>query len=184
MSRSHALAAALLVAAFGAAACQSSEKAANTVQSAAQAQTTASLSTTDASFINAVGKGSIAEVELGRLAQSHATRADVRDFGAQMVSDHTTAGNELATLAQSKQMTPPADMDLDHKAAYDRLSATSGTEFDRSYMQDQLESHTAVVAAFQNEITNGSDADVKAFAQKYLPVVEHHLGMARQFSAQ
>jgi len=179
MSRSLTLAAAVLVVAFGAAACQTSEKAANTTQSAAQAQMTPSLSTTDATFLNAVGKGGIAEVEFGRLAQSHATRADVRAFGAQMVSDHTTAGNELATLAQSKQMTPPGDMDLNHKAKYDRLSSTSGTEFDRSYMQGQVEDHTAVVAAFQDEITNGSDADVKAFAQKYLPIVQHHLDMAR-----
>ena len=29
-----------------------------------------------------------------------------------MVSDHTAAGNELAALAQLKQMTPPDEMDL------------------------------------------------------------------------
>jgi putative membrane protein len=184
MSRCVVFAAAVLFAAFGVSACQTSEKAANTVQSAAQAQATPSLSTTDASFINAIGKGGIAETELGRLAQSHATRAEVRDFGAQMVADHTKAGNELATLAQGKRMTPPADMDLNHKAIYDRLSATSGTEFDRAYMETQVQDHTAVVSAFEDEITNGSDADVKAFAQKYLPVVQHHLDVARTVAAQ
>jgi len=179
MSRRLVLAAAVLVAAIGAAACQTSEKAANTVQSAAQAQATPSLSTTDASFLNAIGKAGIAETELGRLAQSHATRRDVRDFGAAMIDDHTKAGNELAVLAQSKRMTPPSDMDLNHKAIYDRLSSTSGAEFDRAYMEAQVQDHTAAVSAFQDEITNGSDADVKAFAQKYLPIVQHHLEMAR-----
>jgi putative membrane protein len=47
-----------------------------------------------------------------------------------------------------------------------------------------VQDHTAVVAAFQDEITNGTDADVKAFAQKHLPAIQHHLEMARQLAAQ
>jgi putative membrane protein len=184
MSRCLAITAALLVAAVGIAACESSEKAATTVQSATQAQMTPTLSTTDANFINTVGAGGIAEVKFGELAQTQATRTDVRAFAAQMVSDHTAAGNELATLAQNKQMTPPAEMDLNHKAKFDQLKNTYGSEFDRVYIQGQVEDHTAVVNAFQNEISNGSDADVKAFAQKYLPTIQHHLEMARQLQSQ
>jgi putative membrane protein len=184
MFRRIAITAALLLTAVGMAACQSSEKAATKVQSAAQAQATPSLSTTDANFINTVGMGGHAEVQFGQLAQSKAIRTEVRAFAAQMVSDHTAAGNELATLAQSKQMTPPSEMDLNHKAKYDQLSKIVGTEFDRVYMEGQMQDHTAVVAAFQEEITNGTDADVKAFAQKYLPTVQHHLDMARQLAGQ
>ena len=183
MSRRLAISAALLVAAVGMAACQTSEKAATGVQSAAQAQMTPTLSTTDANFINTVGAGGHAEVEFGELAQTQATRTNVRAFAAQMVSDHTAAGNELATLAQNKQMTPPSEMDLNHKAKYDQLKNTYGTEFDRVYIQGQVDDHTAVVNAFQNEISNGTDADLKAFAQKHLPTIQHHLDMARQIAA-
>ncbi len=184
MSRRLALTAALLISAIGLSACQSSEKAATAVQSSAQAQMTPSLSTTDANFINTVGAGGIAEVKFGQLAQNQATRTNVRAFAAQMVTDHTAAGNELAALAQQKQMTPPSDMDLNHKAKYDQLSKIAGTEFDRVYIQGQVEDHTAVVNAFQNEITSGTDADVKAFAQKHLPTIQHHLEMARVLQGQ
>jgi len=184
MSRCLAFTAALFVAAIGLAACQSSEKAATGVQSAAQAQMTPTLSTTDANFINTVGAGGHAEIAFGQVAQSQATRTDVRAFAAQMVSDHTTAGNELTTLAQNKKMTPPSDMDLVHKSKFDQLKNTYGSEFDRVYMQGQVEDHTAVVNAFQTEITNGTDADVKAFAQKYLPTIQQHLNYARQIAAQ
>jgi len=179
MSRRLAFTTALLVAAIGLTACQSSEKAATTVQSATQAQMTPTLSTTDANFINTVGAGGIAEVQFGQLAQTQATRTAVRAFAAQMVADHTAANNELTALAQSKQMTPPSDMDMAHQAKHDQLSAIAGGEFDRAYMQSQVEDHTAVVNAFQDEIANGSDADVKAFAQKHLPTIQHHLEMAR-----
>jgi putative membrane protein len=100
------------------------------------------------------------------------------------VSDHTAAGDELAALARNKQMTPPSEMDLNHKAKRDQLDNTYGSEFDRVYIQGQVEDHTAVVNAFQNEISNGSDADVKAFAEKYLPTIQHHLEMARILQAQ
>jgi len=183
MSRRIAFAAALIAATLGISACQTSEKAANTTQSAAQAQMTPTLSTTDATFINAVGKGGIAEVKFGGVAQTQATRTDIRSFATQMVTDHTAANQELIALAQSKQMTPPDNMDLAHQAAYDRLSKTAGSEFDRVYIQGQVEDHTAVVAAFQDEITNGTDADVKAFAQKHLATIQHHLEMARQLAA-
>ena len=184
MSRRFVFAAALLVAAGSLAACESSEKAATKVESAAQAQMTPTLSTTDANFINTVGAGGHAEVEMGEIAQSRAQRADIRAFAAQMVSDHTAAGNELAALAQQKQMTPPADMDQHHKMKSDQLANTYGTEFDRVYAEGQVEDHTAVVAAFQDEITNGTDADVKAFAEKHLPTIQHHLEMARQMQSQ
>jgi putative membrane protein len=179
MSRRLAFTAALILSAIGLAACQSSEKAATTVQSATQAQMTPSLSTTDANFINTVGAAGIAEVQFGQLAATQATRTAVRSFGTQMVADHTAANNELVALAQSKQMTPPSDMDMIHKAKHDQLSNIAGSEFDRVYMQGQVEDHTAVVNAFQNEITNGTDADVKAFAEKHLPTIQRHLEMAR-----
>jgi len=179
MSRRLAFATTLLVAAIGLTACQSFEKAATTVQSATQAQMSPSLSTTDATFINTVGAAGIAEVQFGQLAQTQATRTAVRAFGAQMVADHTAANNELATLAQSKQMTPPSDMDMMHKAKHDQLSNIAGSEFDRVYMQGQVEDHIAVINAFQDEIANGTDADVKAFAQKHLPAMQQHLQAAR-----
>jgi len=129
-----------------------------------------------------VGKGGIAEVKFGEVAQTQATRTDVRAFAAQMVSDHAAANQELIALAESKQMTPPDNMDLNHQAARDRLANTAGSEFDRVYIEGQVQDHTAVVAAFQDEITNGSDADVKAFAEKHLAAIQHHLEEARRLA--
>jgi putative membrane protein len=123
-------------------------------------------------------------VQFGQLAQSKSSRGDVRQFAAQMIRDHTAANQELTALAQRKEITPPSEMDMAHKAEYDRLSAMSGAEFDRAYMQGQVRDHTAVVAAFETEVNDGSDADVKAFAQQHLPGMRHHLEMARTISSQ
>lgn len=41
-----------------------------------------------------------------------------------------------------------------------------------------MEDHRKDVAEFKQEATTGKDTALKAFAQKYLPVLQHHLEMA------
>ena len=160
--------------------CQSTQQAATTVQSAAQAQTTPTLSTTDATFINMAGTSGLAEVQLGELAQTRASNPAVRRFAAQMVADHTQANQRLAALARAKQMTPPSSTDTLHTQAYQQLQNTRGRDFDKLYMDGQVQDHQMVVQAFQNEAQNGTDPDVRAFAQQNLPVMQQHLETAQR----
>jgi putative membrane protein len=99
-----------------------------------------------------------------------------------MVTDHGKAGDELKTLAQSKSITLPSDVDPKAKATRDRLAKLSGAAFDRAYMQDMVTGHRKAVAAFKKESTAGKDPDVKAWATKTLPTIEEHLKMAQDIS--
>jgi putative membrane protein len=169
---------------FALTACAQSEQAATKVQSAAQAQTTPSLSTSDATFINTVGSGGIAEVRFAQLAQTKASSPDVRQFASKMITDHSAANQQLASLAQSKQMTPPSSMDATHEQLYQQLRGMSGAAFDQAYMNSQVQDHTAVMDALETEIQNGSDADVRNFAEQVLPTIQQHLQMARMLAGQ
>lgn len=64
-----------------------------------------------------------------------------------------------------------------------KLEADKGTAFDRAYVRDQVLDHEKMVQAYQDEIANGQDADVKAFAQQTLPAVQKHLREARTLSS-
>lgn len=168
------------VALLSLAACsQRAENAATTVQSAAQAQTTPTLSTTDATFINMAGTSGIEEVTFGQLAATKANGAAVRRFAQQMVSDHTMVNQQLESLAQRKQMTPPSSMDMRHEQLYQQLQGLKGRAFDRAYLNGQVQDHQMAVQAFQTEAQSGSDPEVKAFAQQYLPTLQQHLQMAQ-----
>ena len=174
----------LACAATAAAGCRETEQAATGAQSAVQAQGTETLSTTDATFINTVGAGGIAEVKFAQLAQTKAVREDVRTFAAQMVTDHSKANRTLESIARRKGMTPPSDMDATHQALYQRLSEMNGPAFDTAYMQAQVDDHAATVTAFQDESQNGTDIDVRGFAQQNLAVIQHHLEMAHRIAGQ
>jgi putative membrane protein len=96
----------------------------------------------DHKFVMKAAEGGKWEVELGNLAVSKATSADVKQFAQRMVDDHGKAGGELAQLAQSKGITLPmsdattAVNSSDPDVARVNASATTSakTEMDHSKM--------------------------------------------------
>jgi putative membrane protein len=132
----------------------------------------------DQTFVMDAAKGGMAEVELGKLAAEKASNNEVKQFGQRMVDDHGKANNELKSLASSKNITLPNELDAKDKAVRDRLSKLSGAAFDRAYMQAMLRDHRKDVNEFKRESTSGKDPEIKAFASKTLPTLEEHLKQA------
>jgi len=133
----------------------------------------------DQQFVMKAAQGGMAEVELGRLATQKAASGDVKQFGQRMVDDHSKANDELKSIASSKGVNLPTDVGAKNKADMDHLSALSGAEFDRAYMQHMVKDHKTDVAEFRKESNSGKDNDVKGFAAKTLPTLEEHLKMAQ-----
>ena len=133
----------------------------------------------DQTFVIGAAKGGLAEVELGKLAQDKAASTEVKNFGKRMVDDHSKANDELQSLAKTKNITLPADLDPKDKAVRDRLSKLSGAAFDRAYMNAMVTDHRKDASEFKRESTSGTDPDVKAFASKTLTTVEEHLKLAQ-----
>jgi putative membrane protein len=142
----------------------------------------AATSSADHSFVMEAARGGLAEVELGNLAKQKAQSEDVKKFADRMVQDHSKANDELKSLARTKNITLPTDLDSKDKATKDRLSKLSGSAFDRAYMQDMVTDHKKDVSDFRKESQSGKDPEVKAFASKTLPTLEEHLQLAQNAS--
>ncbi len=139
----------------------------------------AAVSSAEKKFATEAAQGGVAEVEMGQLALQKATSPEVKQFAQRMVSDHTQANQELMQLAKSEGMDLPSQVDAKHKSAMERLQGMNGSAFDAAYMQSMVQDHDQDVADFQKEAQSGSDPGLKAFAQKYLPVLQQHLQMAK-----
>jgi putative membrane protein len=156
----------------------------STTQRPTSASETAAMGKTSAAtnaFIMKAAEGGKAEVELGNLASSKASNADVKNFGQMMASDHGKANDELASLAKQKNVTLPSDLNAKHKATHDKLDKLSGAAFDKAYMADMVSDHQTDIKEFETA-AKSSDADVKAFAEKTLPTLRHHLEEAQRIS--
>jgi len=135
-------------------------------------------STADTGWLTKAAEANLAEIETGRLAESKASNSDVKQFGQHMAEDHSKANAELGDLARKKGMTLPTRPDEMHTKAAADLADLSGADFDRKYMDMMVTDHEKAVALFESH-TDSSDADVKAFAEKTLPTLKHHLQMAK-----
>jgi putative membrane protein len=138
----------------------------------------ANMAAQDHNFLMDAAMGGMLEVELGRMATTQGASDAVKQFGQRMVDDHGKANQELMSLAQSKGITLPTEIDEKHKKDVTKLSALSGAEFDREYGKMMLSDHRKDVSEFEKQSTRGTDADLKAFATKTLPTLKEHLKMA------
>ncbi|MGV3502332.1 MAG: DUF4142 domain-containing protein [Adhaeribacter sp.] len=132
-------------------------------------------------FAVEAASGGMMEVELGRLAATNASDAEVKAFGQRMVDDHGKANEELKTLATAKNITLPSAPGEDHQKHITDLTALKGAEFDKKYIDMMVKDHEEDVKHFEDAAQDAElDADLKAFAQKTLPTLKSHLDMAKK----
>ncbi len=140
---------------------------------------TAGMSQQDHKFVMETAMGGLKEVELGRIAAQQGATDAVKQYGQRMVDDHTKANTELMTLATSKGMTLPTELDEKHRQDVTKLSGMSGAAFDRASARMMVNDHKKKVDNFEKQSERGGDPDLKAFATRTLPTVQEHLQMAR-----
>lgn len=134
----------------------------------------------DKSFLDDAAHNGHAEVKSSQLALTKAQNPKVRAFAQQMVDDHTKANQELAALAASKNVRVPEGPSLMQEAKLKLLNGADGADFDKRYMETMgLQAHRDTIALFEKGARDARDPEVKAFAQKTLPKLKHHLEMAQ-----
>jgi putative membrane protein len=138
------------------------------------------LARTDRLFIREVASSGMMESQLGQLAQEKGNTQEVRDFGTQMLADHTKAGVELKDLAAKKNVKLPEQLQLKHKTMVAKLSKLTGAKFDKRYLRTMVKAHLKEVASFKKAAKKLKDADLNAWAVQMLPVVEQHLQLAKE----
>ena len=162
-------AAALLPFAIGAAVAQT--PAANTQGSP--------LGPVDTYFVTQTSLGTPFQVDAGRVAEAKGTTQAIRSYADLMVSSHITVNNALLAILKRKAPVPPPTL---LQAAYATMVATlqheKGKRLDADYVRGQIAYQNANAALYKYEIANGSDPDLKAFAQQTLPKIEDHLARA------
>jgi len=141
-----------------------------------------SLSSADQKFVTDAATGSMAKVELGRLAAQQGSSDAVKQYGQRMVTDHSQANTELTKLASTKGVTLPTTLDTKTQEQITKMSQLSGSDFDKAYINGMVKDHQKDVTLFQKQTTSATDPDVKAYAAKTLPTLQDHLQMARDIN--
>lgn len=135
----------------------------------------------DTTFMLQASQSNNAEITLGTLALTKAMSDSVRMFAQMMINDHTMAQTNLRNMVDSVSSTVNLSDSLSsaQMATRDSLMMLSGTAFDSAYIASQVVSHQNTLSAFDAEISNGQNAQVKNFATRNLPIIQAHFDSAQ-----
>lgn len=130
-------------------------------------------------FVKEVSMSDIFEIESSKLALQKGNAA-TKAFAQQMIDAHEKTTAELRGLIDGGKVTAPAATGMSdaQKKSFDEFKDLSGKEFDDAYQDDQEDAHEDAVDVFKRYASEGENADLKAWAAKTLPALEHHLKMA------
>jgi len=121
----------------------------------------------------------MAEVNFGQLAVTKGSDSLVRAFGQHMVTEHTTAQDELKEIADDfNNVTWPTELDSAHREIREQLETLEGYSFDSLYMSTQVMDHEKTIDLFETEISQGEEQRVESYATKYLPHIQEHYEQA------
>ena len=142
------------------------------------------LSGQDKSFLKDAAEGGNAEISGSQVALQKSGNADVKSFAQAMVDEHGKAGAELKGLADQKGVKVSDTPTISKKTEIKLLSERKGSSFDQHYADSiGVKAHKDTIKLFQKEVDKGSDPDVKAWASKTLPELQHHLEEAQALKA-
>ncbi len=140
----------------------------------------ATVSKADQDFAVNTAIAGMTEIQAGQLAEQKGKARDVKEYAGMMVKDHTAAANKLSAIATQKNITLPTTLTPDAQKSLDDLQKEAGNKFDKDYMAMMVSDHKKVIGAFENESKNGSDADIRAFADSTLHTLRVHLDKAEK----
>jgi putative membrane protein len=122
-----------------------------------------------------------AEIAQARLAQDRAKNERVRQFASMMADHHSQARKEQSELALDEAESPlSAQLAAESKATLEKLQNAVGADFDRAYIEAQVEAHQKALSTIQNDLRpNARHPKLQAYLDELAPRVSQHLEEAR-----
>lgn len=133
-------------------------------------------------FIGAAASTDEFERQEGRMAERQAASPRVRSFGQMMVRDHTNTTMALKLAIRRAGLPPPPSPQLtpDQQSNLAALRGLRGRDFDRAYIQQQIQAHQTALGVMQAYAAGGDNRTLRKAAASTVPIVKHHLAMARR----
>ncbi len=129
------------------------------------------------------------DIDAGKLASSNATSPEVKQFGQQMVTDHTGVNKQATALVTKLHVTPkdnPTAQSLKAEGQKNvaELKTLKGAAFDKAYVDHEVAYHQQVIDALDKTlIPSASNAELKALLVKVRPAFVAHLEHAKHLQA-
>ena len=138
----------------------------------------------DATIVAIFDAANTSDIETGELAAKMGSTKTIRDFGAMLARDHKNVRQQGRDLAKKLGVTPTPPKDDDsgrqHAMIMKKLRGLSGAEFDKTFLENEVGYHEAVIAAVQKTLLPAiQNAELKDLVTKVAPAFVGHRDAAK-----
>ena len=127
--------------------------------------------TAEGLFVMQAAQGSLAELELAKLAQTRSADASVKAFAAAAVEDYGKLRRQLKPIAERKNLDFPTSLDDEHARVVHSVSAKAPSEFDAEFSKQVIDAHSKLMTAFA-DASALSDKELAAYARAATPTLK------------
>jgi putative membrane protein len=126
------------------------------------------------------------EIDAGQLAEKQGMSAEIKDFGHQLIFDHTQADLKLKDAARKAiididTLTPAdkAKLDVDERKM-EQVKRMKGAEFDKAFASVMYNGHDDVLDMLDKHEGDIKSADLKHWVTEAKPVLKRHKDLANK----
>ena len=132
-----------------------------------------------ADFIKEAAMSDLLEIESSKVAQQKGNATE-KTFASRMITDHTKTSTELKGLVSGDMKAAiPVALDDASQQKVAKLRDAKPETFASEYDPMQVSAHKDAVSLFERYAKGGDDPELKDWAGKTLPALQHHLEMAQ-----
>jgi putative membrane protein len=156
---------------------------------AAGGSDTSSPALKDGEIVAVVQTADHGEIDQAREALRKGKNGRVKQFAQHMITDHTAAETKLASLDSKAGITPTenavtAQLKTGGEQIMGTLKSSTGSDFDKAYIDAQVNEHTQVLDLLDNKlIPHAQNADLTKTLQDVRTKVAGHLKMAQEIQS-
>lgn len=142
---------------------------------------TLGIAPTTADFVKEVAMSDMFELASNEMAKGKGNAAE-KTFAGMMITDHTKTSSELKAMVSGGKVKAelPTVLDSAHQSKLDKLKKADGKDFSSDFNSYQVSAHKDAVNLFERYAKGGDNAELKDWAGKTLPTLQHHLDMAQK----
>ena len=137
------------------------------------------LADADATFANSVIDMGMFQTQVAPYAAQNGRRAPVKTYASALADAYTKNMAQIQSTVATKTYTAPTSLSTNMQGLAGGVTSLKGPALDRAFLHAEVQALSGSVQAYQAEVANGQDADLKSLAQTNLPTVQRQLARAR-----
>ncbi len=137
-------------------------------------------------FVQNAAAGDMFEIASSKIALQRSHNPAIKAFARMMITDHTktTAGLKAAIAKSGQGIAPPTELPSDKQALLQELQTIPAANFDKKYVDDQVDGHQAALDLMSRYANDGTIPPLQEAAKKTGPLVQMHLDKAKALRQQ